>query len=140
MVKKWIRVLAITAVAVAPLPSAFGQSRDRPQSPTSGIWQLIEERDGKTSCWGAVIQLARLTFPTTLEASDIDITEAKHSSRLNDLMQWKVDSSRKRLTVKFRPGMGDFGTGNRIEIRIKRQALDPTSKGALIWVIETDPL
>jgi hypothetical protein len=132
--------LIITAVAVTAMPLAFAQPWHLSQPGGSGIWQLLEEHNGKASCIGAVIQLARLTFPITLEASALEITEAKHSSHLNGLMQWKVDPTQKRLTIRFRPGMGDFGTGNRVEIRIKRGTLEPGSPGVLIWVIETDPL
>ena len=55
-------------------------------------------------------------------------------------MEWKIDPTRKRLTIQFRPGKGDFGTGNKVEVRIKREVLEPHSHGTLTCVIETDPL
>jgi hypothetical protein len=121
-------------------PLATGQSKSPNEPQAAGIWQLIEERNGRVSCWGAVIQLSQLRFPATLEPSSIDVTEAKHNRSVKDLIEWEVDSTRKRLTIRFRPGMGDFRTGNRMEVRIKRQVLDPTSSGPMIWVLETDRL
>jgi hypothetical protein len=87
-----------------------------------------------------IIQLARFRFPATIDQSAIEITEAKHNQLLNSLMEWKVDSTRKRLTIRFRPGMGDFGTGNRIQVRVMPRGLEPPSTGPLMWVIGTDPI
>jgi hypothetical protein len=129
----------LIAVFVCSLSFAHAQSGQSERAGEAGISQLIEERNGRVSCSGVVIQLARLTFPETIPPSAIEITEAKHNRSLNNLMQWEVDATRKRLTIRFRPGMGDFGTGNRIEVRIKRDALN-AGKGMLAWVLETDPL
>jgi hypothetical protein len=87
-----------------------------------------------------VIQLSQLTFPSKLDPSAIDISEAKHNRNVKDLMEWSVDPERKRLTIQFRPGAGDFGSGNRVEVKIRREVFQPGSQGALIWVVETDPL
>lgn len=131
---------SILVVAFASfLPLASGQPRTPQDAGAAGIWQLIEDRNGRVSCWGVVIQLARLSFPATVQPSAIEVTEAKHSRSLNDVMQWEVDRTRKRLTIRFRPGKGDFGTGNRVEVRIKRDALN-AGGGILAWVLDTDPL
>jgi hypothetical protein len=81
-----------------------------------------------------------LTFPATLEPSAIEVTEAKHNRSVKDLVEWHIDPTGKRLTITFRRGMGDFGTGNRVEVKIKRQVLDPASSGPMTWVLETDRL
>lgn len=132
-------VSILIAIFVCSLSFASGQPGQSGRARAAGISQVIEERDGRASCSGVVIQLDRLTFPVAVPPSAIEITEAKHNRSLNDLMQWEVDATRKRLTIRFRPGMGDFGTGNRIEVRIKRDALN-AGKGMLAWVLETDPL
>ena len=137
MANKW-KALLIICILVPFLPLASGQPQPRQES--AGIWQLIEERNGRVSCRGVVIELAHLSFPLALDPSAIEITEGKHNRSLKDLMEWKIDPTRKRLTIQFRPGKGDFGTGNKVEVRIKREVLEPHSHGTLTCVIETDPL
>lgn len=138
MANNW-RTSLLIVILTSFAPLACGQSRPPQHVGAAGISQLIEERDGRVSCWGVFIQLARLSFPATLQPSAIEMTDAKHDRSLKDVMEWQVDPTRKRLTIRFRPGMGDFGTGNRIEIRIKRDALN-AGAGVLAWVLETDPL
>jgi hypothetical protein len=57
-------------------------------------------------------------------------------------MKWSVDRSGKQLVIKFKPGMGDFGTGNTVQVQIDRSAFvaaplqSPNSR--VDWSINTD--
>jgi hypothetical protein len=37
-------------------------------------------------------------------------------------MTWRTSRDRKQLTIKFKPGTGDFGTGNQAEITLYKTA------------------
>lgn len=124
--------------------SAFGFSGRQPVStPGARISQLLENRNGKVSCWGVVIQLGHMTFKKRIAARQIRIVEAKHGHELTDIMVWSVTDKGKRLTVKFKENAGDFGTGNVLQINIDRAAfLGPIESGNLKfeWAITTDPM
>ncbi len=102
------------------------------------ISQIVQTRDGKTSCWGVLIKLQKLHFKDSLAASQLVITEAKHSSDLRPLMVWRVGKSRRTLMVEFKPGMGDFGSGNYMTIRIDSSGIVGSPKGGLQFSISTD--
>lgn len=58
-------------------------------------------------------------------------------------MKWSVDRSGKKLVIKFKPGMGDFGTGNTIRVQVDRSAFvapmqSPDNR--FDWSINTDIL
>jgi hypothetical protein len=58
-------------------------------------------------------------------------------------MNWSVDRNGKKLVIKFKPGMGDFGTGNTVEVQIDRSAFRlpvPSPDNRFDWLIGTDPL
>jgi len=58
-------------------------------------------------------------------------------------MKWSVDRTGKKLVIKFKPGMGDFGTGNTVEVQIDRSAFllpMPSPDNRFDWSIGTDPL
>ncbi len=102
------------------------------------ISQIVQTRDGRISCWGVFIRLDKLHFKDSLATSQLVITEAKHSSDLRPLMIWQVGKSRRTLTVEFKPGMGDFGSGNYMTIRIDSSGIVGSPKGGLQFSISTD--
>jgi len=111
-------ILGVTLTAFVNLSVAFGQLG----SPT---WQvrtscLTEIRGGKKSCWGIVIDFDDAQFKKRISPHQIKIFEAKHGTNLLNLMTWRVSREGRRLTIKFKPGSGDFGTGNRAEITLYR--------------------
>src|ERR1039458_5058512 len=85
---------------------------------TAGVFQLIETRNG-TACWGFVVQLDKLSFEETIGPGELSLVDAKYNRELKDIMTWTVDKSKKVLTVKFKPGMGDFGSGNTVTFVLK---------------------
>ena len=109
----------------------------------SGIVQLIENRNGRVSCWGVVIRLGQKRFKQTIGLDEIEIREGKHGHDLKPMMEWKVGGNLRMLTIRFKKGMGDFGSGNSVEITVTRSAF--SRPGRLIndrfrWVIGTDVL
>ena len=130
--------LSLTVLSASGVP----QSNRAPQTP-AGISQLVENRSGHTSCWGVVIQLGSLRFKRSIAAHQIKISEAKHGSDLREIMTWQVDQNGRRLVIRFKPGMGDFGSGNRVEVKIGRSAFVtpiPSGNSYFTWVIDTDVL
>src|SRR4030095_3401027 len=109
----------------------------------AGISQLVENRAGRVSCWGVVINLGGSRFKKNIDPQQIEIREAKHGHDLRSIMSWRGGQLGKKLIIKFKPGMGDFGTGNRVEIRIDRSSLVKPAGSAneyFQWVIDTDVL
>ena len=108
--------------------TSVSQTRFRPVSELrSPTWLvrtscLTEIRGGKKSCWGIVIDFDDARFKTRISSQQLKIYEAKHGSSLLRLMTWRVSREGKQLTIKFKPGMGDFGTGNRAEITLYKTA------------------
>ena len=49
-----------------------------PKVKSVGISQLIETRNGKTSCWGLVIQFDRLTLKKSIDQDELSIVDAKY--------------------------------------------------------------
>jgi hypothetical protein len=83
---------------------------------------LTEIRQGKQSCWGIVIDFDDARFKTKISSEQLKIYEAKHGTSLLRLMTWHVSRDGKQLIIKFKPGMGDFGTGNRAEVTLYKTA------------------
>jgi len=136
--------IALMMALVVPGGSAFGYyGRDRVSATSAGISQLVENRNGRVSCWGVVIHLSKMTFKRSILASQITIVEAKHGHDLTDIMVWSVGKKGKRLTIRFKGNAGDFGAGNVVQINIDRSAiLGPIESGDLKfrWAITTDRL
>jgi hypothetical protein len=104
------------------------------------ISQLIETRGGKTSCWGIVITLDKLTFKRTIDDDEITVVDSKYNRDMKDIMTWSVDKLGKRLIIKFRVGMGDFGTGNQVTVTIRNHAFAGEPMQNFTGSIPTDPL
>jgi hypothetical protein len=131
--------LLCLGVACAPTLSSSWPNRV-PHSP-AGIYRLAENRGGRVSCWGVVIRLGDSRFRGGIRPDQVVIREAKHGHDLRGLMSWRVGQHGKQLVIKFKPGMGDFGSGNRVEVLIERSALScrvESQKGRLEWSIDTD--
>ena len=111
-----------------------------PKDKLTGIYQLIETRNGKTSCWGIVIQLRRLSLEESIGEKELSITDAKYIREMKGIMTWSVDKSRKRLVIKFKKGMGDFGTGNAVTVKIESSAFLGEQNELFLASIPTDPL
>jgi hypothetical protein len=132
-----VAVLLSTTLAWA-VPPASAQ-----QSELAGVFQLVQEREGRRACWGIVIRLSRLAFRPTLEPTQLEIRDEKHDHDLRDAMRWTVDSAGKRLTIQWQPGKGDFGTGNSVRVCVERLAFrdgSQPSNDRECWQIGTDLL
>jgi hypothetical protein len=132
----------IVLIAMLARASGFPQTKRVPRDP-AGISQLVENRDGQVSCWGVTIQLGKLRFRDNISPSQIIIREAKHGHDLREMMTWVVEQNANRLVIRFKPGMGDFGSGNAVEVQIERTAfIGPTSSenNHFRWSINTDVL
>lgn len=117
-----------------------GSPQSKPRSVTRGISQLVEIRNGKKSCWGVIVQLGELNFNQTIDQDELSVTEDKHGSDLKPIMTWTVDQHRKKLTIQFKSGMGDFGTGNSVTVRVSESALSPNPMQRYVFQISTDIL
>lgn len=138
-------ILIVTVIVLAN--SSVGRSQLRPitelRNPTLQVQTscLTEIRHGKKSCWGIVIEFEDARFNTRISPQQLKIHEAKHGSSLLKLMTWWVSGNGRRLTIRFKPGTGDFGSGNRAEITLYKAALVEPPKDFpdyVIFVQKTD--
>jgi hypothetical protein len=132
----------IVLIAMLARVSGLSQTKRVARDP-AGISQLVENRDGQVSCWGVRIQLGKLRFRHNISPNQIIIREAKHGHDLREMMTWSVEQNAKRLVIRFKPGMGDFGSGNAVEVQIERSAfIGRISSGNnhFRWSINTDVL
>jgi len=109
-----------------------------PNDSAASIHRVVETRSGKRSCWGVVIDLKNLSFNKTISTDEINIIEVKHSRDLKDIMIWKINKSRKKLSITFKKGCGDFGTGNAVEVTIDTSAFVRSPKLPISLSIGTD--
>jgi hypothetical protein len=109
-----------------------------PAKPPATIQQIVETRQGHKSCWGVLIQLDKLSFNKTVKTNELSIIEQKENSELRNVMTWRVDKSRHKLTIKFKKGCGDFGTGNIVDVIIKSSAISGLPKEDITLSISTD--
>ena len=126
-------ILGVTLTAFVNMSIAFGQLG--PPRWTVSRSCLTEIRGGKKSCWGIVIDFDHAQFKNRISADQIKVFEAKHGTNLINLMTWRVSRDGKRLTIKFKPGTGDFGTGNRAEITLYKTAFAVPPKDFPYYVI-----
>ena len=106
----------------------------------AGIYQFVETRDGRESVWGVDIQLNRMSFRPVVNEDQIKIIDGKYGRDIKKLMTWSVSNDRKCLKIRFRPGMGDFGSGNGVTIHIDDSAFEPypNISNRYEWSILTD--
>lgn len=120
--------------------TTFGAEKSKGHTVCSGICQLIETRGGRTSCWGVIVTFDRLTLKDSVAEDRISITDAKYDRNLKPIMTWSVSDKGKRLTIEFKPGMGDFGTGNAVTVRIDGTAFRSNPIQTYVFAISTDRL
>lgn len=137
-------ILIVTLIVLANSSVAKSQ---RPitelRNPTRQVQTscLTEIRSGKRSCWGIVIEFKDARFKSKISSQQLKIYEAKHGSSLQKLMSWSVSNDGRRLTIVFKPGTGDFGSGNKAEITLYRTAFVEPPKdfpAHAIFVQKTD--
>jgi hypothetical protein len=138
------KLISLLLCLVAVSAPASGKSRQGRVSPTpAGINQLVVNRGGRVSCWGVVIRIGNARFNDVISHEQIVIREAKHGRDLRDVMSWRVQQNGRRLVIKFRPGMGDFGGGNSVEVLVNRSAFPGgvnSQSNRFEWSINTDVL
>jgi hypothetical protein len=138
------KLISLLLCLAATFATASGKSRPRHVPPTpAGIAQLVENRGGRVSCWGVVIRLGNSRFNGVIVPEQIVIREAKHGHDLREVMSWRVEQNGKRLVIKFKPGMGDFGSGNSVEVLVDRSAFSGgvnSQNERFEWSINTDIL
>jgi hypothetical protein len=128
-----LQVLTTTASSVT-------NSDQVPRGP-GRISQVVEKRRERLSCWGVVIHLANWRFRKFIKPNQIVIREGKHGHELRDIMSWRVEQNGRRLALKFKPGKGDFGSGNTVEVQVARSALVGHIESDSLWfqwAIHTD--
>jgi hypothetical protein len=106
--------------------------------PQATIQRIVETRQGHKSCWGVLIQLDKLSFNKTVKINELSIIEQKHNRDEKDIMTWRVDKSRHKLTIKFKKGCGDFGTGDIVDVIIKTSAISGAYSEDIKLSISTD--
>jgi hypothetical protein len=91
---------------------------------------------------GVVITVSDKQFTPVIRDDQIAIIEEKHDRDIKDSMEWTVDSDRHTLRIVFKPGVGDFGSGNTVTVRLFPRAFESVSEGVNYyeWRIPTDPL
>lgn len=102
------------------------------------IRQLTETMHGRKTCRGVVIELKHSTFYETIARHEISVVEGKHRRELKGMMTWRVSRSGKILTIRFKPGRGDFGSGNSVTVTIKSSALTGFPQDPIQLSISTD--
>jgi len=133
--------LLLLCLAAAFAPSHVLSQPIHARHPPPGIYRLIENRGGRVSCWGVVIRLGNLRFRKVIRPDQIMIREAKHGHDLRGMMSWHVGQSGKWLVIKFKSGMGDFGSGNSAEVVVDRSAMSVAAEAQnnrFEWSINTD--
>jgi hypothetical protein len=108
------------------------------QSQPAGIFQFVENRNGRVSVWGIDIQLHRLSFNPQIMPNQIKIIDHKYNRDLKDIMTWSVAKDKKSLHIRFRPGMGDFGSGNAVTVYVDSSAIVGQKEQSFEWTIPTD--
>src|ERR1035437_5664867 len=119
--KKRYALLRLHIVSVATLVVAGCVANTNTQA---GIRQIIETRGSQHSVWGVTIVLQECVCSRSLNDGDIQIVEEKHGHDITNMMSWSLSEDRRQLRLQFKRGMGDFGTGNSVTVRVKRTAVE----------------
>jgi hypothetical protein len=120
------------AASAALLTLCLGCFPDRADSvaPAPGISRLVESRDGCKSCWGVVISLPETRLKDRIGPEDLSVVDEKYGRESKALMVWDVSAGGRVLTIRFKPGMGDFGSGNAVTVSLRPSAFQGTSAPA----------
>lgn len=101
---------------------------------------MVENRGGQRGVWGVQITLDDSRFKPTIAPGELRIIEGKHDRDITDMMQWSISDGGARLTILFKPGMGDFGSGNTVTVRVTQSALvNYHLANKPEWTVSTDP-
>ena len=113
-------IIVLLLTVLANPCTAWAQPGPRKYQLTTSC--VTESRGGKKSCWGIIVKSADARFKKRVQQSQLKIFESKHGANLINLMTWRTSRDRKQLTIKFKRGTGDFGTGNQAEITLYKRA------------------
>jgi hypothetical protein len=116
---RWVMVVLLLTVFVNA-SAAWAQPGPRKYQLT--ISCVTEIRGGKKSCWGIIVKFDDALFNKRVQRNQLKIFESKHGANLINLMTWRTSRDRKQLTIRFKPGTGDFGTANQAEITLYKTA------------------
>ena len=118
------RHTTLLAVAMLTIFASMYVVAQQPGRPTHSINTscLTQIRGGKKSCWGVIIRLEGGLFKKGIRPDELKVVEAKHGTNIIDLTNWHTSHGGKQLTIEFKPGRGDFGTGNRVAITLYKTA------------------
>ena len=118
------RYTTVLFIALLTAIASMSAAAQQPGPPTHQINTscLTQIRGGKKSCWGVVIRLEAGLFKKTIRREELKVVEAKHGATLIDLMNWHTSHGGRQLTIEFKSGSGDFGTGNRVAITLYKTA------------------
>jgi hypothetical protein len=111
-------------------------------APRSGIEQVLETRGGEFSVWGMVINVSNRRFGPVVRDDELEIHDDKYPDKdMKPMMTWSVENDGHSLRIVFKPGDGDFGSGNHVFVRIKSAAIvGQVDDRSYEWEIPTDPL
>ena len=115
-----------------------GISIAKPKPNHAVIHQIVETRKGHRSCWGVVIYLGKSSFNKSIAADQLSVVEAKHNHELKNMMTWHVDKSNRKLFITLKKGSGDFGSGNRVTVKLKGSAFAEPPNKTISLSITTD--
>src|ERR1700750_1316482 len=105
-------ILTFAAVVTAFVNPSVARGQLGPPKYKVSTSCLTEIRRGKDSCWGIVINFEDAQFKKRIALDQLKGFETKHGHNIVNLMTWRVSRDGRQLTIKFKPGTGDFGTGN----------------------------
>lgn len=111
------------------------------KQPETRIEKLIEVRGGNTSVWGIRMELGKYSIRKNIALSEVRVIEAKHSRDISKLMEIFTNDDRNILIIRFKPGMGDFGSGNSVKITIPKKLIKKTTElpsDGLVFYLGTD--
>ena len=129
--------LLFTLIPIANVANSRWRPISELRSPTWLVRTscLSEIRGGQKSCWGIVLDVDDARFKRRILPRQLKIYEAKHGTSLLRLMTWHVSSDGKQLIIRFKPGAGDFGSGNRAEITLYKTAFIAPPKHFPVYAV-----
>jgi len=129
------------AVAVSLLVACSSDSADKQPANRREISCLIEKRGQITACWGVIIRPEKGRFNLTISPDQLSVVDSKYAGELSGFMEWKISSDGAQLTIRFKPGLGGFGSGNAVKVTISKAAFREPPPGLVYsaeWYTETD--
>ena len=75
MLRKLICIALLTCITTGR-SELVASERNRVPKDAAGIFQLVEKRNGRVSCWGVVIQLGEMRFKRRIRVDKIMTGEA----------------------------------------------------------------